>query len=431
MKNNTNKIESNAMTLGTFCSGMGAPEAAGMGAPLWQAEIDKAASNFLAKKFSDVPNLGDITAPDLVERIAEIGIPDLVVAGLPCQPFSVAGLRRGEEDPRNLTVKFVEIMDAIDDIRRRSGQPPVWWLVENVPGLLFDKNNAFGSLLAGMVGGDAALVPNGRWTSAGVVAGPRRGAAWRVLDAQYFGVAQRRRRVFILARGGAGNFDCADALLPITESLRWHSAPRREAWQEVAGTLTASSHRFGPDEAASGHLLVPMAYGGGNCSGAIDVAATLRAHGTRQDFEVETFVASVTGDRTHALGAKDNGLGVALQVTPIDMRQASRGERMTNNRAPGSSGGPPGCGIGEPGDPAPSLTGSNTPAIASEYAVRRLTPTECLRLQGFPDDWFDGITYRGKPLADGPKYKMIGNSMAVPVMRWIGERIGSVNNASA
>jgi DNA (cytosine-5)-methyltransferase 1 len=141
-------------------------------------------------------------------------------------------------------------------------------------------------------------------------------------------------------------------------------------------------------------------------------------------------------------------------VTPIDMRQASRGEKMTNNRKEGSSGGAPGTGIGEPGDPCPSLSISHTPAVAyqchgtnvgemgtlrsgenhtsgvpfipQQYGVRRLTPLECERLMGFPDG-YSAITYRGKAAADGPRYRAIGNSIAVNVMRWVLERIQMVD----
>lgn len=129
------------------------------------------------------------------------------------------------------------------------------------------------------------------------------------------------------------------------------------------------------------------------------------------------------GDKTAALNCNTDP---TQQIVVIDMRQASRGVKMTNNRHEGSSGGAPGTGIGEPGDPAPTLADSHTPAIASRMAVRRLTPRECERLQGFPDD-YTLIQYRGKPAADGPRYRALGNSMAVPVMAWLGRRIMEVD----
>ena len=118
------------------------------------------------------------------------------------------------------------------------GAPPVWIVWENVPGVFSTKDNAFGAFLGGLGGDEAALEPQRKWTDAGVVAGPERVAAWRTLDAQYFGLAQRRRRVFVLARGGARGYACADALLPLIESRSGHPAPRREAGQ-VAPTVPA------------------------------------------------------------------------------------------------------------------------------------------------------------------------------------------------
>lgn len=145
------------------------------------------------------------------------------------------------------------------------------------------------------------------------------------------------------------------------------------------------------------------------------------------------FSAPGPDDPCHPLAAGARPPAI-VQVIPLDMRQASRGATMTNNRAPGSSGGAPGTGIGKPGDPAPVLTSSHTPAIAfpaqsgGTGTVRRLTPTECERLQGFPDG-HTLISWRGKPAADcpdGPRYKALGNSMAVNVMSWIGQRIAAV-----
>lgn len=164
--------------------------------------------------------------------------------------------------------------------------------------------------------------------------------------------------------------------------------------------------------------------------------------------------------RADGFDALEDGTGreTPLVVTPIDMRQASRGATMTNNRPEGSSGGAPGTGVGEPGDPGPSLSLSHLPAVAyqchgnnvgpmgtirsgnqgitggvsfiANSTVRRLTPRECERLMGFPDDW-TLVPYRGKPAADGPRYRAIGNSMAVPCMAWIGRRIMEATRAEA
>lgn len=226
---------------GTLFSGIGAPEVA---APWvdwrWAAEIDPFASTVHKHRFPHITNLGDITAVDwkAVEPV------DLIVAGPPCQDHSVAGKRAGLSGERgNLSLVYAEALDAID---------PLWSLTENVPGWLSLGDNAFGAFLGQLVGADAALVPGRgqRWTDAGVVDGPRRTAAWRVLDAQFFGVAQRRRRVFVLAVRGSGNWACAAALFPLVQSMYWDSPPRREARQGAAAPASLSAPDGGGERVA-------------------------------------------------------------------------------------------------------------------------------------------------------------------------------------
>lgn len=450
--------------MGTFCSGIGAPEVAarGMFDPVWFAEIEPFPSAVLAHHWPHVPNLGDMTAPDLVQRIAKIGLPDVVVAGLPCQPFSVAGLRKGEADPRNLTARFVEIADAIDNLRRDAGQPPVWWLVENVPGLLSDRGNAFGALLGGMVGSSSAIIPSGRWECAGVATGPRRSAAWRVLDAQFFGVAQRRRRVFALFVADSGSFKCADALLPVIDSLSWHSPPRREAGQRPAPTVSARTN-------GGGGLGTDFDCDGGLIASTGDVAHCLNAGGMgRQDYETETMVAHAL--RGEGFDASEDGTGRGTPLVPVaaiaftakDYGGDALDGVSPTLRAGGHSGSHANAGVmpavafgwqnsssqglSDSAEITPTLDKSKTPAVAfnrsqpdpavhytlpatacpphlaTPWAVRRLMPTECEALQGFPRD-HTAVTHRGKPAADGPRYKAIGNSMCVNVMVWILSRM--------
>lgn len=505
--------------------------------PLAFSEIEKFPRAVLSHHYPDVPLYGDFTKlrdePWIVDA-------DILVGGTPCQAFSVAGLRNSLADDRgNLTLEFVRLANAIDDLRHAAGRDGATIVWENVPGVLSTKDNAFGCFLAALVGADApiALGRKQRWTDAGMVAGPRRTAAWRVFDAQYFGLAQRRERVFVVADSRNGS-DPSQVLFE-PEGVRRYSPPRREAGEITAGTLAArpTGGGFpGTDEACEGyiqpvgvalrgrdggataeitgdvmtalrcgggggdkpHVLAfhenqrgeitvndtagslkvgggkpgqgypaILAFGGNNCSGPIDVATTRTASASatgRLDFETETFVChgtqdpDVLRDMAHPLG-RNQGQENAVAI-PIDMRQASRGGTMTNNRAEGSSGGAPGTGIGDNGDPCPSLSTSHTPAVAfaiqeravadtncgpggkgyqegvaytlearnkTQYAahnmaVRRLLPTECEALQGFPRD-YTLVPYRGKPAADGPRYKALGNSMAVPVMAWIGRRI--------
>ncbi len=222
---------------GSVCSGI---EAASVAVeplgwkPAWFAEIEAFPSAVLAHRFPDVANLGDMTkiAREILQ--GRVHAPSLLVGGTPCQAFSVAGMRAGLEDARGqLTIKFVELADAIDHVRAARGDDEciVWW--ENVPGVLSDKGNAFGCFLGALVGESDALQPaGGKWTNAGCVYGPKRAAAWRVLDAQYFGLAQRRRRVFVVASARAG-FDPA-AVLFEREGVRRDTAPRRGEGQDVA-----------------------------------------------------------------------------------------------------------------------------------------------------------------------------------------------------
>lgn len=373
------------MNVASVCTGIAAPETAW--APLgWRAvlmaEIEAFPRAVLAQRhaahdarrtpyMTDAARLaagqpwppmlwGDFTSikERFLRRLTSRGRPrlsladiDVLVGGTPCQAFSLAGLRRSLDDDRgNLSLAFVRLANAIDAVRSRAGKPPVWIVWENVPGVLSTRDNAFGAILGGLVGGDAALDPSARggWTDAGVVAGPRRCAAWRVLDAQFFGLAQRRRRVFVVARGyfgGAGRWDGPDALLPVIEGCGWHPAPRREAWEGVAGALTASLGGADENDAAGGRL-----------------AYCLNGGGMRRiDAESETFIT----------------------------------------------------------------TDENQSALAN-CAVRRLTAREAERLMGFHDD-YTAILYRGKQAADGPRYKALGNSMAVPVMAWISARIDAVH----
>ena len=231
------------LRFGSVCSGIEAASVAWH--PLgwkaaWLSEIEPFPSAVLAHHYPDVPNLGDMTT--LPERIrsGEVEAPDLFCGGTPCQAFSVAGLRKSLDDARgNLSLVFCEIANAIDSARAGRNQPPAIVFWENVPGVLSTKDNAFGCFLAGLAGEETPLEPTGgKWTNAGVVLGPQRAVAWRILDAQYFGVAQRRRRVFVVASARDG-FDPASVLLEF-DGVRRDSAPSREAGK-VAPTIPSRS----------------------------------------------------------------------------------------------------------------------------------------------------------------------------------------------
>ena len=465
---------------GSVCSGIEAATVAWH--PLgwraeWFAEIEPFPSAVLAYRWPEVSNLGDMTKLARQVLAGSIAAPEVLVGGTPCQAFSVAGMRAGLDDPRGqLTIKYVELADAVDHVRAARGEAECIVVWENVPGVLSDKGNAFGCFLGALVGESDALQPSGgKWTDAGCVYGPKRTAAWRVLDAQYFGLAQRRRRVFVVASARAG-FDPA-AVLFEREGVRRDTAPRRSAGQDVAGTLNARTDGGGfpgTDEACSGYVQPVTAYGGGRTSGPVDVAACLVAKGQKCDFEVETFCVHGTQDpcvsdkafalgrnhgqenavfaiqagalRTNPLSGPD-GVGVQADhaytlearaevqavcvtgdITHTDGSEdgSGRGQPIVSVALRGREGGA----TAELGDDLAgclraSTGGGDKPHALVRSVVRRLTPTECERLQGFPDSW-TMIPWRGKPAEecpDGPRYKAIGNSKAVPVVRWIGMRI--------
>lgn len=447
------------MRYGSVCSGIEAASVAweSLGwLPEWFAEIEAFPSAVLAHHWPDVANLGDMTKIAAAVRAGDVAAPDVLVGGTPCQAFSIAGLRNGLDDERGqLTLSYVELANAIDDKCRERGEEEAIIVWENVPGVLSSKDNAFGCFLAGLAGESSELQPaGGKWTHAGCVSGPQRIIAWRVLDAQFFGVAQRRRRVFVVASARKG-FDPAAVLFEL-DSVRRDSAPRRETQKAVAALTARGVGTCGADDnqAQAGHLI---AFGGGNTAGHIDVATACTAHGIRLDFDTETFAVHGTQDPdtncelAHTLGRnngqenaciafsyKDNGADATSDLSPTiragnhDKSHANSGQPPAIAYAFKAGQGAKAGGIGYAEEQSPTLTSASSgtnlaPAVMHGVAVRRLTPIECERLQGFPDN-HTLIGWRGKDAAecpDGPRYKAIGNSMAVPVMRWIGERIAA------
>ncbi|MEG5337550.1 Dam family site-specific DNA-(adenine-N6)-methyltransferase [Enterobacter ludwigii] len=446
------------MKYGSVCSGIEAASKAWepLGwKPAWFSEIEPFPSAVLANHWPEVTNLGDMTQIADAVRAGEVEAPDVLVGGTPCQAFSIAGLREGLSDDRGqLTLSYVELANAIDANRRERGEPEAIIVWENVPGVLSSKDNAFGCFLAGLAGESSELQPaGGKWTHAGCVSGPERVIAWRVLDAQFFGVAQRRRRVFVVASARKG-FDPAAVLFEL-DSVRRDSAPSRESQKAVAALTARGVGTCGADDnqAQAGHLI---AFGGGNTTGHIDVATACTAHGIRLDFDTETFAVHGTQDPdtncelAHTLGRnngqenaciafsyKDNGADATSDLSPT-VRAGNHDKSHANSGQPPAiciqhasigrhdAAGPQGKGYQE--DVA-FTQDSRSSADVVQYGmqVRRLTPIECERLQGFPDN-HTLIGWRGKDAdqcPDGPRYKAIGNSMAVPVMRWIGERIAA------
>ena len=245
--------------------------------------------------------------------------------------------------------------------------PPPVVLWENVPGVLNTKDNAFGCFLAGICGADFPLeIPHGRWPGAGIVAGPKRRVAWRTLDAQFFGVPQRRKRVFVIA--SADNRLDPSKILFERQGVRGNTETCESTRKNVAAYVESSFGTF--------------------CE--CDLGGTIRASGGSNGGGSETLI--------------------------LDISHRNDVVREYENTSPTLT--------------ARMGTGGNNVPCLLERSVRKLTPIECERLQGFPDDW-TRINHKGKSkefCPDGPRYKAVGNSWAVPVVRWIGERINNELN---
>lgn len=373
------------MRYGSVCSGIEAASVAWhpLGwEPAWFSEIEPFPCAVLNERFPNVPNYGDFTK--LIEPEHEVHRGpsiDLLVGGTPCQDFSLAGLRAGIAGERGgLTLDFLRLAQSLR---------PRWIVWENVPGVLSsDGGRALGAFLGGL----AEL---------------GYGFAWRVLDAQYVrvdgypgAVPQRRRRVFVVGHS-SGDARRAGQVLLEPEGVRGNPAPRREArkgaaahargcaaswWNgnDVADSVTCTSDdQPMPDKGRMQMVVQPVA------------------------FDARQSDVLVYGDKTGPLDTDGSSIGVCVT-----------GDRTHALKAEGADGSEDG-------------TERGTPVVTSGLAVRRLTPVECERLQGFPDNW-TAIPWRGKSVSecpDGPRYKVLGNSMACNVMRWIGRRIELVDKA--
>ena len=433
------------LTYGSVCSGIEAVSVAwqGMGfEPAWFSEIEPFPCAVLAHHYPSIPNYGDMTT--LPERIlsGEIEAPDILVGGTPCQAFSVAGLRKSLEDNRgNLTLVFVRILNAINTIRRRSGLPDAVVLWENVPGVLSTRDNAFGCFLAALLGESQELIPTrGRWTGAGIVRSKQYEIAWRILDAQYFGVPQRRRRVFLVA-GNRGrrvaeilfeqpgeNRDFKKGETSEEESTAFvESSIGAYKQSTVCSTVRASE---GAVRGGSETLLACRMRGFGDYI-QDDTASTVKARDHKDATDlivVHGRQDPCTSDKAFTLDCQHNG---NTNVVCIHGNTIGKDPNGTSGALSGGSenllvskiGATLSTGFGGRGVDSDQICNGN--CVINYPKVRRLTPVECERLQGFPDNHTQ-IPWRGKPATDCPdslRYKAIGNSMAVPVMRWIGERV--------
>lgn len=416
--------------------------------PLGVSEIEPFARAVLAQRLPYVPQLGDLHAHR--SWPFESGDVELLVGGTPCQSFSVAGLRNGLDDPRGkLALVYIELARRIR---------PRWILWENVPGVLSaDRGRAFGSFLGGL----AEL---------------GYGFAWRVLDARYFGLAQQRKRVFLVGR--LGDWRGAAAVLFERASMQGNPGSGRAARPSIArgappralsrgGGSVASSLGANSGRAQIEQTYLPVDFSNACARADAETMGTLMAAQSKGNrgyglLESEAPIAFDRAQITHpenrsrplpggpapAVGSEPSllafnvypagGQGADLEASPTTLaaslgavslgRSTDRGTRILDSRASTAESGPSGARfLGQGLLPlAGAVAGTATRRRPTGARVRRLTPTECERLQGFPDGWTD-IDFESEAARDGRRYKALGNSIAVPVLRWIGLRMQAVD----
>lgn len=501
------------MKFGSVCSGIEAASVAWH--PLgwtaaWLSEIEPFPCAVLKHHYPDVPNHGDMTL--LPEKIlsGQVEAPDLFCGGTPCQAFSVAGLRNSLDDARgNLSLTFVGIANAIDHVRSLRGDAPAIVFWENVPGVLNTKDNAFGCFLGALAGESDPIKPPGggesRWTNAGCVFGPQRTVAWRVLDAQYFGVAQRRRRVFVVA-SARDDINPTEILFEF-EGVRRDTPQSRKAGERIAPCVTngppfsrtgnerveaeaeamvigaldteCGGTKMNHQTIASGHIFPVNKSAEATWWNGGQIASTITTRSADQDMPDKANFQAVLQPLSYDMKQHHNPQpsdtvqlttsncatvrGDTPLIQPIPIHdQATRHAGKNGDKTMGKGNG---LGIGQPGDPMNTLTKGDHHAVAynispgkgelkddihvtdahvsktidasasnpamhqggsaivQAMAVRRLTPVECERLQGFPDNYSNIPWRKAAESPDGPRYKALGNSWAVPVVAWIGQRI--------
>lgn len=320
-------------TVGSVCSGIEAASVAWeqIGFEFkWFSEIESFPSLVLQTRHSETPNLGDMnTIPKLLNE-KKIYAPDLICGGTPCQAFSVAGRLDGLNDDRgNLTLRFIDIIEENDKVRVEQGKQPTVVFWENVEGVLTDKTNAFGCFVSTLAGLTEPIEFK-KWASSGIIKGPKRNVAWRVLDAKYFGLPQQRKRLYVIATG--------KELHPENVLFEKHN---------LKNTLFSEENIY----------LDELKF-------------------TKEGVEFEVF-REYTDCLYSAYGTKWNGNAAAYNGSLF---------------------------------------------VVQDKRIRRLSPLECERLMGFPDN-YTAINNTKKT----NRYQAIGNSWAIPVVKWIGERFHLLN----
>ena len=410
------------------------------------AEIEPFPSKLLAHHYPDIKNLGDITKITR-QQIEALGHIDLVVGGFPCQDLSVAGLRKGFTNVDGSTTRSGLFYTALRIARWTNAR---WLLLENVPGIYSSNNGCDFASMAGKILNTEFVVPKNGWQNSGVACSERGMLEWRTLDAQYFGVPQRRRRMFALA--DFGNWRSRAPILLEQHGLQGHTAPRREKGQdvtEIAGTLAANGGGLNRPAGNANELDFCITTFDRQSSGEYGdapVASTMSARDYKSPSDLITYaIAGNTIGRKPENGGNHLGYdasGVSYTLTKTDQHAVAFGHQnsasqgmavdtisptLDKSKTPAVAY----C-VGESPDLAHCLRSGaskadkheSTTYIRESMQVRRLTPIECARLQGFPDNYLSQVS----GASDNAMYKALGNSMAVPVMQWIGERIQKISD---
>lgn len=342
------------LTFGSVCSGIEASQLAFTPfgyKQLWSSEIAEFPSKVLNHHYSEIPNLGDMTQlPEMILK-GKVKAPDLFCGGTPCQAFSLAGWKNGLADKRGqLTITFIDIANAIDEIREREEKKRSIILWENVEGVLNDKTNAFGNFIAGLAGFDEEIKVN-KWTKSGYLEGPTRNVAWRVIDAKYFGLPQQRKRLFVMA----------------------------------------GDKNFRPDQ-------VLFEFDNQNIVTKMKIVKKDSLNNNVFNLFTEN---TVNNEKTSEKIFYKNNVKFEVFREYTDCLYSAYGTKWNGNAA--------------------AYNGSLY--ISQNDRIRRLTPLECERLMGFPDNY---TSINGN--SDTNRFQALGNSWAVPVVRWIGFQINNFLN---
>lgn len=433
------------LTLGSLFDGIGGWQLAAVHAgvkPIWSSEIEKFPLAVTRKWFPDTKQLGDVT------KITDVEPVDIVCAGSPCQDLSIAGKREGLAGERSGL--FINAINIVRQMRMSTGgRQPRFFIWENVPGAFTsgsERGADFRAVLESIAETDIPMPKDGRWANAGMVQCPKCEIAWRVLDAQYWGVPQRRKRIFLVADFAAADRRAAEVLF-VEPCVPRDSAESERAREEIAGgtgkSIGSAGETLTPWDVQSNRIQSVNGKPGQGypCVACYDIShrqdvirpqekgtlpcLTARAGTGGNNLPVvhSYCIAGNTMDRQPKNGGNGTGNQEELSYTLNTVDRHAVAECFPQNAYDKFLQGTPlttlkACG-GSYGGGSENLIVNISPSVGK---VRRLTPTECERLQGLPDGYTD-VPLNGKPASDANRYKALGNGMAQPCADYVIQRI--------